>query len=254
MTLSFDSLPNFDSPWNRIDPRWKLAGVILAVAAIIFLRTLPAAGLALAGALLLATAGQLPFAWFMKRIGALALFLLLFTVWLPFMSPDNGPSWEWGWLHFSFHGLELAAVFLCKGVAVVSLVLLALATTPFHTLFQAARALGIPEILVQVALLTHRYVFYLMHEFSRLRTALRVRGFRNHATLHSYRTIGHVAGTLLVRSSEQAVRVGQAMRCRGFDGRLRSLVEFRSRASDVGTFMLMVGFATGVLVWDMARR
>jgi cobalt/nickel transport system permease protein len=254
MTLPFEPLPTFDSPWNRIDPRWKLAGAILAVATIIFLRTLPAAGLALTGAMLLATAGRLPFAWFMKRIGALAVFLLLFTVWLPFMSPDNGPSWEWGWGHFSFHGLELAAVFWCKGIAIVSLVLLALATTPFHTLFQAARALGIPAILVHVALLTHRYVFYLVHEFSRLRTALRVRGFRNRATLHSYRTIGHVAGTLLVRSSEQAVRVGQAMRCRGFDGRLRSLVEFRTTAMDIGIFLLMVGFATGVLVWDIAQR
>ena len=254
MTLSFETLPTSASSWNRIDPRWKLAGIIFATGAVIFLQTFSAAALALAGAWLLVIAGRLPIKQFMKRMGALAVFLFLFTVCLPFKTKDDGPSWAWGWVHMSFRGLELAAVFWCKGLAIVSLVLVALATTPLHSLLQAAQALRIPRVLVHVLLLTQRYVFYLVHEFSRMRTALRVRGFRNRATMHSYRTIGHVAGTLLVRSSEQAVRVGHAMRCRGFDGKLHSVVEFRTTVKDVELFLLIVVSATAVLVWDMAQR
>jgi cobalt/nickel transport system permease protein len=78
-----------------------------------------------------------------------------------------------------------------------------------------------------------------------------VRGFRNRPSLRSYRTVGHVAGTLLVRSSEQAERVAQAMRCRGFDGRFRSLTEFRTTAADGILFLLVVVVAGGLVFWDM---
>src|SRR5437868_4244073 len=133
MTLTFEHPAGPDSPLRRLDPRWKLAALVLAAGVAAALRTLPAALLGLGGALVL----------------------------------------------------------------------------------------------------TYRYTFLLAEELGRLRIALRVRGYRNRANLHSYRTIGHVAGTLLVRSHERAERVGQAMRCRGFDGRFRSLTAFRTRWPDV---------------------
>jgi len=126
-----------------------------------------------------------------------------------------------------------------------------LATAPLDATLKAAHTLRVPGLLVQLGLLTYRYVFVLGSELNRLRIALRVRGYRNRATRHSYRTIGHVAGTLLVRSVEQAERVGQAMRCRGFDGRFRSLTQFRTRAADVAAFLLIVGCSAGLLAWDL---
>ena len=101
-----------------------------------------------------------------------------------------------------------------------------LATAPLEVTLKAAHALRVPGLLVQLALLSYRYLFVLGDELARLRVALRVRGYRHRANWHSYRTVGHVAGTLLVRGYERAERVGQAMRCRGFDGRFRSLTEF----------------------------
>jgi cobalt/nickel transport system permease protein len=59
---------------------------------------------------------------------------------------------------------------------------------------------------------------------------------------------------LLVRGYERAERVGQAMRCRGFDGQFRSLSEFRTRPVDVGFFLLSAGGAAALLAWDLAAR
>ena len=60
--------------------------------------------------------------------------------------------------------------------------------------------------------MSYRYVFVLADEFVRLRTALRVRGFRNRADSHSYRTVGRVTGTLLVRgAARRARRAGHAL-------------------------------------------
>jgi hypothetical protein len=43
------------------------------------------------------------------------------------------------------------------------------------------------------------------------------------------------------------------MRCRGFDGRFRSLAAFRTTAADVAAFALIAGGAAGLLVLSLVR-
>ena len=149
------------------------------------------------------------------------------------------------------YGLGVAVLLALKALAVVTLMLVLLATAPLDATLKAGHALRVPGLLVHLGLLTYRYLFVLASELRRLRVALRVRGYRSRATRHSYRTVGHVAGTLLVRSVERAERVSQAMRCRGFDGHFRSLVSFHTRARDVAAFLLLAGGAVGLLLWDI---
>src|SRR5207247_8993578 len=114
-------------------------------------------------------------------------------------------------------GVRVVLLRCAKAVAILLLTLTLLGTADRKDLLRAAHALHVPGLIVRLVVLTYRYLFVLSSELARLRVALRVRGYRNRATRHSYRTVGHVAGTLLVRGYERAERVGQAMRCRGFD-------------------------------------
>jgi cobalt/nickel transport system permease protein len=66
--------------------------------------------------------------------------------------------------------------------------------------------------------------------------------------------MGHVTGTLLVRGYERGERVAQAMRCRGFDGRFRSLTDFRTTRYDVLMLALVWATAGAMLVWDLVQR
>ncbi|HEY7315881.1 MAG TPA: cobalt ECF transporter T component CbiQ [Gemmataceae bacterium] len=254
MTLAFSAPPRTRSFLSRLDPRWKLAALLLAAAVAATLHTLPAAGVALVATLLLALLARLPARWFLERLAALALFLALFTLPLPWLLGDNGPGWTFGRLHFSLHGVEVALGLAARAVAIVTLLLVLQATTPLEDTLKAAHALRIPGLFVQLGLLTYRYVFVLADELGRLRIALRVRGYRNRVRRHSYRTAGHVAGTLLVRGYERAERVGQAMRCRGFEGRFRSLTAFRTRPVDVLAFVLIVASAAALAAWDWLPR
>jgi cobalt/nickel transport system permease protein len=248
MTLAFTPPPCPDSPLRRLDPRWKLAALTPAALAAAVLRTLPAALLALGLAVLLAALARLPPRWALGRLGAVALFLALFALPLPFLLDGPGPSWQWGAVHLSPRGASAALLLCVKALAVVTLALVVLATAPLDATLKAAHALRVPGLIIQLALLTYRYLFLLADELGRLRTALRVRGYRNRMNRHSYRTVGHVAGTLLVRGYERAERVGQAMRCRGFDGQFRSLTTFRTRAADVVVFVVILAGAAG-LCW-----
>src|SRR5438128_818898 len=253
MTLPLEHLEIAASPLGRWDARWKMAALVPAAFLVALLRTLPCALLALAGAMLLVLLGRLPPRWYLTRIGALALVLCVFVVWLPFF--HAGPTtWQLGPLELSGEGLNLAALILVKGLTIVTLMLVLWATAPLDANLKYACALRFPCVVIHLCVLTYRYLLLLAEEMGRLRIALRVRGYRNRATLHSYRTVGHVAGTLLVRSYERAERVGQAMRCRGFDGEFRALAEFHTRGRDVAAFLIIMLSAAGLLLGDMTLR
>jgi cobalt/nickel transport system permease protein len=255
MTLAFDAPTGAAGWFRRLDPRWKLAALVSATAASATVRSPAVAAVFLLFALAVGASAGLPGRPLSRRLGALALALAPLLILLPVTIDPTGPAvWEWGWLRVSERGCELAGVLALRAVAIMALALTLLAGSPVADLARAARCLFVPGLIVQLFLLSHRYTFVLADEFVRLRTALRVRGFRNRADRHSYRTIGHVAGTLLVRGSDRAERVAHAMRCRGFDGHFRTLTAFRTRPADVLFFLTVVPASLALLAWDLAAR
>lgn len=254
MTLAFDDLPGMDSWMGRRDPRWKLAALLGATAVAAAFQTLATTGTALAGTLVLVALSRLPLRWYLRRLGMVLLVLAPFLILLPVIQADAEPAWQLGTVRLSAHGFNVALLLAGKAMTITTLMLILLATSPLHVTLQAAQALHMPRLFVQLVLLTYRYLFVLAEELARLRVALRIRGYRNRATLHCYRTIGHVAGTLLVRGYERAERVSQAMRCRGFDGRFRTLTIFQTTAADVVLFISIGSGAVGLLLWDLLQR
>jgi cobalt/nickel transport system permease protein len=233
MTLAFNSPQARPSLLSAVDPRWKLAGFLALILATALAHSLLALGLAWLLLLLLLLLGRIPVGWFLGRLAPVAAILVLLAGPLPLLLTRTPPFLEWGWIRVSEPGLTLAATVLLRGLGVCGLVLVLVASTPLHVLFQAAHALRMPGLLIQLALLTLRYVGLLASEFRRLRRAARVRGFIPGASWHTYRTLGNLAGTLLVRGHERAQRVHRAMLARGFDGRFRSLHRFTTRFLDV---------------------
>lgn len=236
MSFSLEPLPCPDSFLSRLDPRWKLASLLLLAIAIATLRTLPTVFAALALALFLTLLARTPWGWYQRRAGTALFFLALFALPLPLLLPE--------------HGVVAAVRLTARGLAIVTVLLVLLATAPLDDTLRAAHALRVPGLLVQLVLLTHRYIFVVSRELGRLRLALRARGFRTRVSRHTYQTVGNVVGSLLVRSHERAERVAQAMRCRGFDGRFRTLAEFRTTAADVAWFVVVVALAVGLVSGD----
>jgi cobalt/nickel transport system permease protein len=246
LALKYRTIP--DSPVARWDARWKLAAVLIAAGGVAVLTRPAPAAVALAVALGLLAAARLPRRWVRLRLGGLALATLPFVAVLPFTL--DGPGWELWRLHFSWRGLEVGAAVALRCLAIGAFALVLVGTTPMHHTLAAAHRLWLPGLLVQIAALAYRYSFLLADELKRLRTALRVRGFRAKTDRHSYRTLGHVTGALLVRGADRADHVAAAMRCRGFDGRFHTITGFRSTAADIISFAAAVAAVAGLLAWD----
>jgi cobalt/nickel transport system permease protein len=236
--IRFTPPPLIHSPLGRLDARWRLAALLVAILAAAVVRALATSGLALAGALLLAALAHMPWRWYIARLTAAGALILLFVVPLPLLVPR-------------LEGVQLAGVILLKSLALFSLACVLLVTAPLETTFKAAHALYIPGLLVHLTLLSYRYLFVLGEELARLRIALRVRGFRNRANRHAWKTAGAATGTLLVRGHDRAERVAHAMRCRGFDGRFRALTPFHTRVADVLALLLVLLAAAGLVALDI---
>ncbi len=236
------------------EARWKLAGLSMLLFALALLRVWWVALFGLAVAMVLARLARLGSHWVSNRLLVLALALLPFLVVLPLTLAGEGPTWKMFGVSWSLHGIQVTLTLLFRAVAITLVGLVLLSATPFHDLLAAAQKLWVPALLMQLTLLSYRYVFLMVDELERLRVAVRVRAFRNRAQRHAYRTVARVMGALLVRSHARAERVSQAMQCRGFAGQFHTLTKFHTRRADVLGFLLLAMLAVGLVCLDLVVR
>lgn len=250
MTLAFDVPGSADGWLRRLDARWKLAAIGVAVVALATLAT-PAPALAAAAlAFAVVVSGGTPPRAIARRVLPVLLMIALFFAWGIFLPRPSETSWLVLGFEISPSRLRTLVTLLAKTAAFLILVAALLQSTDLPELGQAARRIGVPKILVLLFLLTQRYVFVLADEFLRLRRALRVRGYQSRMDRRTFALIGMVAGVLFVRGHERAERVAQAMAARGFDGSFHSLAESRTSRLDLAAFAA-IALASGLfLAWD----
>ena len=136
--------------------------------------------------------------------------------------------------------LTLAA----RAVLCVSAVLLLVALTPFAAITGELRRLHVSVLFVALVEMVYRYAGVLTQEAEAMMRAFRLRSNGAKLTLH---TFGPFAGQLLLRSTDRACRVHQAMRCRLWGKGDRRAGGARWRASDVA-------FAAAVCLSSVAFR
>jgi cobalt/nickel transport system permease protein len=220
---------------SRWDAPWKLAGLSLAVVAIVALRSNVMLGTGLCLVMMLVLLGRLSLSTVLQRWALLWLSLLPVVLVL-------GISVQQGWM--------LALTIVLRTTAIAGLVLVLVLTTSTATLCAASQRLGAPGVLVQVLALAWRYARLFLAELQCIRMALFSRGFRMHTTGHTFRTLGYTAGTLMIRGADRSERVSEAMLARGFRGEYHSLNEFRTTHWDITGFVLVLVAFSGLIMWD----
>jgi len=117
----------------------------------------------------------------------------------------------------SWEGFARGAVMGSRVLAAVSVIMLLGAVTPAHKIFHALRWFRIPEGWVEIALFVYRYTFALLDQTADIATAQSVRlGYSS--VRRSISSIGVLAGTVITRSMDQAMRTYEAMELRGYQG------------------------------------
>lgn len=241
---------------TRWEVRCKVVGLMGAALAVALLRDWRPSLAAWGVALMLSLVGRLRWQWLMSRMLLLGGAALPFVLVLPWtLSDERLPWWAWGPLALYPYGVEVGAAITLRLWAIGILAAILIQTTRWSELLAALRHLGTPASLVWIVALSRQYAHVLAQEYRRLRSALRVRGFRLHGTTwHGYRTLGYACGALVVYGAERAERVSVAMRCRGFHGDFTLLIRRTpSRFLDIAACVFLWTVMLLLWIWDQQR-
>lgn len=234
---------------RALDPRLRIVAATLFALVVVSLSGLVALLTALGLAIALMLSAGLPAGPTLRRMAAMDGFMLAILVMLPFTVPGT-PIFAWGAFVASAQGFVKAVEILLKANAIVLVLLTLIGNLDAVTLGHALARLRMPANLVQLHFFTVRYIGVIGDEYTRLRTAMRARGFRPSNSLHTYRSIGYLLGMLLVRSLDRSERILAAMRCRGFQGRFHPLDDFAYGPADaLFAGLALLAFA-GMLTLD----
>ena len=238
-------------PLAGIDSRVRLGAALSFLVLLALLQSPGALAGALVASLAAACFARLPLRPTLRRMTAVEGFLIFLLVTLPLTVPGTALFHVAG-LPVSREGVLRAVTIIVRVNAGVLMASALLTTMGTMRLAAAMHGIGLPARVAHLFQLTARYNAVFHEEYTRLRRAMRARGFRAGSNRHSWRSLGHLLGMLVVRSAERAERVAWAMRARGFTGRFPAFEQSRLGRADHFVIALWPLFLIALLVLELA--
>jgi cobalt/nickel transport system permease protein len=237
---------------HRLDPRIRLILTVLYsfVVALSYHFSVLIPALVLSSILILISRVRIQ--QVLKRLVIVNTLILLLWLLLPFTFKGETLAYIGSFAIYR-PGVVLAAQITLKSNAILLAFIALIATMSLATLGHALHRLGVPEKIVQLLLMTYRYVFVIEQEYQRLIRAAKIRGFRPGTNANTYRTYSYVIGMLFVRAAARAERVHQAMLCRGFSGKFYSLQEFQINSASWVFAMMMTAVIVGLALMEWSN-
>ncbi len=226
-----DRYAGLSSPIHNWDPRAKLIAILVLIVAIVLIPDLKIALIGLAIALALVFISRIPFSFMLKHLIGVTMFIFPLFVIIS-LTPSGG--------------IERASLIAVRALAAVILIFPMIGTMKFETTIKALERLKIPSKLVQMIMFTYRYIFVFAGEVQRMFTSITSRGFRKRTSLYTLSTIGKLIAMLFIRSYDRSERVFNAMVSRGYEGNLKTLVDFEMHTSDVLKATILIAIAVSL--------
>ncbi len=241
------------------DPRLKIASLLLYCFLIVTLRRLELCAAAVGLSIAAMAGSRLPWTDTIRRLKAMSGFLLMFVIVLPLSVPDRAGDTlvvfgHWRQLSLNMSGLVIALRVVLKACAVAMLMDPLFASAPLSVTLGGLARIGVPRVVTEMVLLSHRYIFVFLHEIKRMYRGMLVRGFRPRTSLDTMRVFGNFLGMLFVRSFDRTQRVYEAMLSRGYDGRFPSYHVYEAKSADWWKAGLWLGAGLGLVALDLLWR
>jgi len=233
---------------NSLDARLRICTCVAFAGTVVFCSNLLALCTAFLIAFSFAVIAKLSLLRTLKRIFVMEIFVIFILLLLPF-TVEGPVLFTLGEFNASITGALKATEIGLKANAIVITIMALIGTMETSTLGHALAHLKVPEKLVHLLLFTVRYLDVIGREYLRMRQAMKARAFIPRSNLHTWRTMGYMLGMLLVRSLERSERVLNAMKCRGYTGKLYLLDRMIFSASDyvfLGLNLIIVTTLIGI--------
>ena len=238
---------------QALDPRVRVAGLFSLVLAVTLSRRLTVVLALFLVAVMIAVLSKVSIGTLARRVW---LVVLAFTgvIALPaiFITPGNAiASWAGGAIRITAPGLRTAVLLIARVETAVTFTTLLILCTPWTHVLKALRSFRVPQEVITMLAMTHRYVFLLVETASQMFESRRSRTVGRLPGSEQRRMTAQTAGVLLSKSIDLSHDVYLAMQSRGFRGEVRILSDFRMRSWD---YVGLLGFVCiGVIAVWMGR-
>jgi cobalt/nickel transport system permease protein len=173
-----------------------------------------------------------------RRVRIVLPLVLVVGVLVPFVR-SGGDAYDLGPVTVHEAGLGIFAAVAAKATLGTTSAALLGATTRFPAVLHGLEAMRVPRLLILIAAFMYRYLFVIVAEVGRMRSALLSRGYRPRHALHAG-PMGRVATAMFLRTYSRGERVYLAMLARGYRGAMPQLVPLSLGRADVAFVALIV--------------
>jgi len=220
MKLALDRYASLDSPLHRWQQEYKLVGLLSLIFAFAFVQNIWLLPIMVTITGILFILSAIPFSFLITRLRYPSWFILAVIIMLPFVSGST-PIFEWGYFAIKEEGCWQALLVSVRFFCILTTSLVLFGTAPFLNSIKAMRSLGLPRVIVDMTLLSYRYLEELGEMLTTMQRAMKLRGFQpKNITRRNLKVFSQLTGSILVRSYERSLRIYQAMILRGYGSKI----------------------------------
>jgi len=257
--LMVDALVQKDNLFTRMDARMKVVFCLLSLTAVIGLPgiklPLTVLALMLAAMSMIKTPARLILGRMLPPLafGLVVFCFMLFTQGGHQLFAFNIAGWQ---LAGYREGFDLGLTLLARIAGSISILLFLSVTTPVHELGYALIWLRMPRVIVEILLLTYRYLFVLWEEGTRIRQAQALRlGYPEWRNINGWKlavkSTCALMGMVFIRSYDRAESTFSAMQVRAYNGNIagngyKTWNRQQTQCLVTGLFILLLLMAVGV--------
>lgn len=219
---------------QRLDPRVRLATIVLLAVTVSFLHTLQTLALVIIATMALAGASRVSVASFTRRVWATAgLFAVLLSA--PAITGWISPGPELigrGVVSVTLPGVLIATRLTLRVIAGAGIGLLVVWTTRWSDLLGALTAMHVPDVIVATLAMTQQQIVSLMRTVENIHLARESRMLGSGGTAENRKWVIDRMSFVATKSFKTADDVYDAMLARGFSGDWPTLTRLRMTARD----------------------
>ena len=219
MKLILDRYAYLDSPVHRWQQSYKLIGLLTLIFAFAFVQNVWLLPIMIVITTILFSLSKIPVAFLIKRLRYPSWFILAVVFFLPFVSGES-VILRLGFLTVKSEGCWQALLISVRFFCILTVSLVMFGTAPFLSSIKAMRSLGLPKVIVDMSLLSYRYLEELSETITTMQRAMKLRGFQPKGfTNRNLKVFSQLTGSILIRSYDRSLRIYQAMILRGYGSR-----------------------------------
>ena len=239
-----------------LDVRIKLVCAVAAIFSVVFMVHWQTTLVVLAGCVALVFYSRASLRVFLKRLFYPISIIVLVAVLQPFTYGSTVAAVVpgVGWAIYQ-EGVEFGVLVFARALAAVSILNLLVLVTPMETIMDSLRWFRVPDVILDTMTLMYRYISIISEESGRMRKAQESRlGYSKSVSIsRKLANFGTLAGMLLTRSFDRAIKVGDAMISRGYTGAscLFTFSAKKLKRRDTLVGLVTVSIVIGLVLLDL---